>query len=74
MMLMSGEGWNAPALAKVFDCHEHKIRTAIKQWNAAGLHGLWDEDGRGRKPKWQPANLDYLIECLNEAKRTYNSE
>lgn len=74
MMLMSAEGWNAPALAKAFTCHEHTVRTTIKQWNAAGLYGLWDEDGRGRKPKWQPADLDYLIECLNEEERTYNSE
>lgn len=74
MMLMSAEGWNAPALAKAFDCHEHTVRTTIKQWNAFGLYGLWDQEGRGRKTKWQPADLDYLIECLNEDERTYNSE
>ena len=73
MMLMSAEGWNAPALAKAFNCHEHTVRTTIKQWNASGLYGLWDEEGRGRKAKWQPADLDYIAECLNEEERTYNS-
>ena len=73
MVLMSAEGWNAPALAKAFSCHEHTVRTTIKHWNASGLYGLWDEAGRGRKTKWQPSDLDYLIECLNEEERTYNS-
>lgn len=73
MMLMSAEGWNAPALAKAFDCHEHTVRTAIKRWNKSGLFGLWDKAGRGSKAKWQPEDLDYLIDCLNEEERTYNS-
>jgi len=73
MMLMSADGWNAPALAKAFKCHEHTVRTTIKQWNTSGLYGLWDKEGRGSKAKWQPSDLDYLIECLNEEERTYNS-
>ena len=73
MMLMSAEGWNAPALAKAFDCHEHTVRTAIKRWNESGLYGLWDHEGRGSKAKWQPADMDYLLACVNEEARTYNS-
>ncbi len=73
MMLMSAAGWNAPALAKAFSCHEHTVRTTIKRWNKSGLYGLWDKEGRGSKAKWQPSDLDYLIECLNEEERTYNS-
>lgn len=73
MMLMSADGWNAPALSKAFKCHEHTVRATIKQWNASGLYGLWDKEGRGSKAKWQPSDLDYLIECLNEGERTYNS-
>lgn len=73
LVLMSAEGWNAPALSKAFSCHEHTVRTTIKSWNTSGLCGLWDKAGRGRKTKWQPSDLDYLIECLNEEERTYNS-
>jgi hypothetical protein len=29
--------------------------------------------GRGAKPKWQPSDLDYLTECLDQEPRTYNS-
>ena len=46
LVLMSSEGWNAPALAQAFGCHEHTVRTTIKQWNASGLCGLWDKEGR----------------------------
>lgn len=73
LVLMSAEGWNAPALAKAFSCHEHTVRTTLKNWNASGLCGLWDKEGRGRKTKWQPSDLEYLIDCLNEEERTYNS-
>lgn len=73
MVLMSADGWNAPALAKAFSCHEHTVRTAIKRWNESGLFGLWDKEGRGSKAKWQPEDLDYLIDRLNQEERTYNS-
>ena len=74
MMLMSADGWNAPAIAKACKCHEHTVRTTIKQWNDSGLCGLWDKAGRGSKAKWQPSDLDFLIDCLNEEERTYNSQ
>jgi len=74
MVLMNADGWNVLALADAFKCHEHTVRAAVKNWNAEGLYGLWDKEGRGSKPKWQPADLDYLIECLNEDERTYNSQ
>ncbi|CAN5812924.1 hypothetical protein BH23CYA1_BH23CYA1_15820 [soil metagenome] len=64
MMLMSADGWNTPALAKAFSCHEHTVRTTIKRWNELGLYGFWEKEGRGSKAKWQPSDLDYLIECL----------
>jgi len=32
MVLMSAEGWNAPALAEAFNCHEHTVRTTIKTY------------------------------------------
>jgi transposase len=38
-----------------------------------GLGGLWEAPGRGAKAKWQPADLDYLTDCLAQEQRTYNS-
>lgn len=73
MILMNAEGWNTPSLAAAFSCHDHTIRATIKHWNTDGLYGLWDKPGRGRKAKCHPADLDYLVACLNEEERTYNS-
>ena len=34
---------------------------------------MWDKGGRGKKPKWQLADIEYLEACINEEARTYNS-
>lgn len=73
MLLLNASGWNAPAIADIMGCHEHTARAAIKRWEAVGLYGLWEEDGRGKKPTWQASDMDYLEQCLNEEGRTYNS-
>lgn len=73
IILLNASGWNAPALAEVFNCHEHTIRTTIKNWKTDGLCGLWESKGRGRKPTWQPADLEYLEACVTNDERTYNS-
>jgi transposase len=73
MVLLNAQGWNAPELAEIFNCHEHTARATIKRWQEGGLVGLWEADGRGRKATWQPADLAYLEECLQKDERTYNS-
>lgn len=73
MVLLNADGWNAPAIADCFNCHEHTVRAAIKNWMNKGLCGLWEKKGRGKKPTWEPADLAYLEQCLNEEERTYNS-
>lgn len=73
MVLLNAEGWSAPTIAEILKCHEHTVRAAIKQWCQVGLYGLWEKAGRGKKPTWAPADLDYLEQCLNEEERTYNS-
>jgi len=37
------------------------------------LGGLWESPGRGAKPKWSEADLQYLERCLEQNQRTYNS-
>jgi hypothetical protein len=39
-----------------------------------GLGGLWEAAGRGAKAKWQESDLDYVIDCVENEPRTYNSE
>lgn len=73
VLLLNASGWSAPVIAAIMACHEHTARAAIKRWESVGLYGLWEEDGRGKKPTWEPSDMAYLEQCLNEEDRTYNS-
>jgi transposase len=73
MLRLNAEGLNAPMIAEIFDCHEHTVRATLRRWESKGLAGLWEAPGRGAKPRWQAADLDYLSTCLEEEPRTYNS-
>ena len=73
MLLLNAHGLNVPAIAEVFQCHQQTVRATLKRWEQNGLGGLWEAPGRGAKAKWQPADLDYLTDCLAQESRTYNS-
>ena len=73
IVLLNAQGWDVSSLADMFTCHEQTVRAAIKRWQTNGLGGLWEAGGRGRKPTWQPADMDYLEQCLDNDARTYNS-
>lgn len=74
MVRLNAQGWNAPVLADIFECCEHTVRATLRRWQRLGLGGLWDAPGRGDKPKWQEADLEYLEQCLEQEPRTYNSQ
>jgi transposase len=73
MLRLNAQGMNVPAIAEVFQCHQQTVRATLKRWQQHGLGGLWEAPGRGAKAKWQPADLDYLTDCLAQEQRTYNS-
>jgi transposase len=73
MLLLNAQGWNVPAIAQIFGCHEHTVRATLRRWENNGLGGLWEAPGRGAKPKWHPSDLEYLTECLDQEPRTYTS-
>ena len=73
MLRLNAQGWNTPAIAEIFECHEHTVRATIRRWQARGLGGLWEAPGRGAKRKWSEADLQYLEQCLELEERTYNS-
>lgn len=73
MLQLNAQGLNVPAIATIFQCHQHTVRATLRRWVTYGLGGLWEAPGRGAKPKWQPADLDYLSECLEQDPRTYTS-
>ncbi len=60
MIRLNAQGWNAPAVAEIFECQEHTVRQTLRRWQRDGLGGLWDAPGRGAKPKWQAADMLYL--------------
>jgi transposase len=74
MIRLNALGWNAPAIAEIFECQEHTVRETIRRWQRHGLGGLWDAAGRGAKPKWQEADMLYLEQCLEQQPRTYNTQ
>lgn len=73
MLRLNAQGWNTPAIAEIFECHEHTVRATIRRWQDWGLGGLWESPGRGAKRKWQETDLQYLEQCLEQEGRTYNS-
>ena len=73
ILRLNAQGWNTPAIAEIFECHEHTVRATIRRWQDWGLGGLWEASGRGAKRKWSEADLQYLERCLEVEERTYNS-
>lgn len=74
MVRLNAQGWNVPAIAEIFNCHEHNtVRATLRRWQQDGHRGLWDAPGRGTKAKWTESDMQYLERCLEQEPRTYNS-
>lgn len=74
MLRLNAQGWTVPAIAEIFECHEHTVRATLKRWEQVGLGGLWEAPGRGAKRRWQEADMQHLEQCLEQDQRTYTSE
>jgi hypothetical protein len=46
---LNAQGWNTPAIAEIFECHEHTVRATIRRRQAEGLGGLWESPLSGSK-------------------------
>jgi transposase len=73
ILRLNAQGWNTPAIAQMFECHQHTVRKTIRRWEERGLSGLWEAPGRGAKPRFQAEDLQYVKELLGQEARTYNS-
>lgn len=73
MLRLNAQGWTVPALAQIFECHEHTVRATLKRWETKGLGGLWDSPGRGAKPRWQPEDLQAVEQWIEQDPRAYSS-
>ncbi|MDX2213841.1 MAG: helix-turn-helix domain-containing protein [Oculatellaceae cyanobacterium bins.114] len=73
MIRLNARGWNVPAIAEIYQCHEHTVRATLRRWQAGGLSGLWEAPGRGAKASWSEADKQLVETWIESAPQTYNS-
>ncbi len=73
MVRLNAQGWTVPAIAQIYECHEHTVRATLQRWEQRGLGGLWEASGRGAKRKWQESDLQTVEHWIEQDARTYNS-
>lgn len=73
MIRLNAQGWSAPAIAEIFECHEQTVRATLRRWEHQGLGGLWEAPGPGAKQKWQEADLQSVEQWVEQDSRTDNS-
>lgn len=61
VVALSWEGLRVPVIAEQLDCHEQTVRRWLHRFNAAGLDGLGDRPGCGRKRRITEAERSRII-------------
>ena len=61
MVVLSWTGLRVPAIAAELRCHPQTVRERLVRFNAAGLDGLGDRPGAGRKPRLTEAERGTII-------------
>jgi transposase len=61
IIALSWDGLAVPAIAAVTGCHPNKVRRWLHRFNAAGLDGLGDRPGAGRKRRITEAHRSVII-------------
>jgi transposase len=73
VLRLNARGQYVEDIAAYMGWHRQTVRETIHRWQKGGLGGLWEAPGRGGKPRWQEADLEYVEDCLRQEQRTYNS-
>ena len=60
-------------IAAHFNWTPQTVREVLHKWQKLGMEGFWELSGRGGKPKWKEADIEFLTECLKNEPGTYNS-
>ena len=60
-MALSWDGLTVPAIAAEVGCHENTVRRWLHRFNAAGIDGLGDRPGAGRKRRITGAERSRII-------------
>jgi transposase len=61
IVALSWDGLAVPAIAAEIGCHENTVRRWLHRFNAAGLDGLGDRPGAGRKRRITEAERSRII-------------
>lgn len=70
---LNAHGWSVAQIAKYMKLSPHTVRASIQRWRKNGVEGLWEAPGRGRKPRWTQADMEFLEQRLEQEERTYTS-
>lgn len=70
---MNARGDYVETIASFFDWSVETVRKTLQRWQTGGLGGLWEAPGRGKRRRWQEADMAYLEQVLREDERTYTS-
>lgn len=70
---MNARGDYVKTIAAFFDWSVETVRKTLQRWQTGGLGGLWEAPGRGKRRRWQEADMAYLEQVLREDERTYTS-
>jgi transposase len=61
IITLSWDGFTVPAIAARIGCHQNTVRRWLHRFNAAGLDGLGDRPGAGRKRRITEAQRSAII-------------
>ncbi|HEX7164741.1 MAG TPA: helix-turn-helix domain-containing protein [Trebonia sp.] len=67
IVALSWDGLGVPAIAGQLGCHPKKVRRWVHRFNAAGLDGLGDRPGVGRRRRITEAQLSVIIALARSA-------
>ncbi|ASC72882.1 hypothetical protein XM38_038420 [Halomicronema hongdechloris C2206] len=73
VMRMNARGDYVEMIAAFFNWHVEMVRKTLHRWQAGGLGGLWEAPGRGKRRRWQEADMVYIEQVLQVDERTYTS-
>lgn len=66
VVALSWEGLRVPQIAVELGCHEQTVRRWLQRFNAAGLDGLADLGGRGRRRRITEAERSAIIALVKQ--------
>lgn len=72
VLRLNSRGWTVKAIASYLKCASSTVRQAIYRWEAQGLAGLWEAQGRGRKVTWSDEDWQVISTWLSE-ERSYSA-